>query len=131
VVGAAVAVAGAASAGAVLQWMLEASGGRLNIDSHLQARLVTWEITALALLAGGALAGATKMNPVKQGLCVGLGATSVLLGMRLSADRFSLEELIMIAGNTVALGLVGGWFGGQMFPPVLGARPRGLGPASL
>jgi len=39
------------------EFVLEASEGKLRIDTHLQADLVTWEISAVAMLAGSAFAG--------------------------------------------------------------------------
>jgi hypothetical protein len=93
---------------------------------------VTWEIRGLALVAGSALAGATTLNFIKQGLCVGLGAGVILVGLRLSGKDVTVDDLLLIASSALALGMVGGWFGGQLFPPVISpVRRRGLGPASI
>src|SRR5207237_10197083 len=58
--------------------VLDASEGKLRIDTHLQAELVTWEISALAMIAGGAMAGASTRNGSKQGSCVGIGTGTIL-----------------------------------------------------
>jgi hypothetical protein len=129
VMGIGVALGGAMWADAILDWVLAASEGKLSIDSHLQAHLVTWEITGLAMLIGSALAGATTANGVKQGLCVGSGTAILLLGLRLGERTVHGDGLAMALMSALVLGLVGGWFGGQLFPPVLPhVRRRGLGP---
>jgi hypothetical protein len=103
----------------IREFVLEASEGKLRIDTHLQAELVTWEISALAMLAGGAFAGANTKNGTKQGIVVGLGTAVILLGIRLANNFFTAELLILTVLSTVALGLVGGWFGGEMLPPLI------------
>jgi hypothetical protein len=57
VTGAALAVGGAVWANVILEAVLDASHGTLDITDHLQAQLVTWEVTALAMLVGSGLAG--------------------------------------------------------------------------
>jgi len=129
--GVALAVGGTLWANVILDLVLQASEGKLTVNSYWQAQLVTWEIRGLALLAGSALAGATTVNFVKQGLCVGLGAAVILIGLRLGSKDGSIDELLLIASSALALGMVGSWFGGQLFPPVPAfARRRNLGPAS-
>jgi hypothetical protein len=113
-----VTVGGVIWANVILDFVLEAAEGKLSINSHLEAQLVTLEISALAMLAGGALGGATTPNGPKQGLCVGLGAGSVLVGMNLAGAGATLDFVISTVGSTVALGLVGGWFGAQLLPPL-------------
>jgi hypothetical protein len=103
----------------IREFVLEASEGKLRIDTHLEAELVTWEISALAMLAGGALAGATTRNGIKQGLAVGIGSGVVLLGIRLANNQSLPQLLILTLASTVALCLVGGWFGAELLPPVL------------
>jgi hypothetical protein len=115
----------------MLSVMLDASQGKLRVTDHLQAQLVTWEIIGLATLFGGAMAGATTRNGLKQGLFVGLGASIVLVGNYLGGKAFLLEQSLYMVGSIVCLTLVGGWFGGQLFPPVQGIpRFRSMGAAS-
>ena len=75
----------------------------------------------LAMLAGSALAGAGTCNSLKQGLCIGVAVSAVLLGVRLGVRHVSAHELILIGASSLALGLAGAWFGGSLFPPL--ARP--------
>jgi hypothetical protein len=121
--GIAAAVGGAIWANVILEFVLEAAEGKLAISSHLQAQLVTLEICALAILFGSSLAGATTANGLKQGLCVGLGASAVLIGIQLGGPNVSLNRLVFTGTGTCALALAGGWFGGLLFPPVV-ANPR-------
>jgi hypothetical protein len=120
------AIGGSLWANVLLDLVVEASEGKMSVRTHLQANLVTWEITALAMLAGGALAGFSTRNGLKQGLCVGLGVASVLVGVHLGGGRVNLDALLLTAGMALAFGLSGGWFGGNLFPP-LAARPRSAG----
>lgn len=117
--GAAFSVAGTLSATMIFQKMLDVSGGRLGTTHELQDRIITMELKALALIVGGALAGATTSNGLKQGLFVGFGASMVLIGVQApQTDRwFEFAILNMVA--TFSLSMVGGWFGGQLFPPVI------------
>jgi hypothetical protein len=130
--GVSLAVAGTLTATLVFEKILDISHGTLGTADELQDRLITWEIKSLALLFGGALAGATTSNGLKQGLWVGLISTVILIGIEMSY----VERLLHVAGLTavgvLSLSLAGGWFGSQLFPPVI-RRPRGrkLGGASI
>jgi len=127
--GAALAVGGAVWAHVILEMVLDASQGTLDITDHLQAQLVTWEVTGLAMLAGSALAGAGTANSLKQGLCVGLAVAAVLLGFRLGVREAPLHDLVLTAACSLALGLAGAWFGGSLCPPLVkGPHRKKLGP---
>jgi hypothetical protein len=116
---------------ALLGMVLEASQGKLKIGYRLQAQLVTWEIIGLGTLMGAAIAGATTRNGLKQGLIVGIGATIVLVGNYLGANSVSWEFIALLAFSILCLTVAGGWFGGQLFPPVQAIpRHRGLGSAA-
>jgi hypothetical protein len=119
-----VAVGGVVWVDVIRDLVLEASGGRLQIDTHLQAELVTWEISALAIVAGSLLAGATTANGMKQGLAVGIGTATVLFGERLASAMITPQLLMLTLTSAISLSLVGGWFGSQMLPPVLGPARR-------
>ncbi len=128
-VGSAVAVTGAFWASVILETILEASGGNMTVSTQLQARLVTWEITAVAMLLGGGLAGATTFNGMKQGLVVGVAAAAMLVGIRLSGRTVAIDDVAVTTFSAIALGVLGGWFGSQLFPPVISAvRRRDTGP---
>jgi hypothetical protein len=122
-IGAALAVAGTLWAEYLLQAVLSASGGRLEISTHLQDEIFTWEIKALAVLFGGALAGATTSNGFKQGLFVGVAASMVLLAAPRSHATLLVAALTVI--STFSLSVAGGWFGSQLLPPVIPLRGKG------
>src|SRR5262249_26976027 len=103
--GTAITVGGMMWANVILEIVLEAAEGKLAISSPLQAQLVTLEISALAILFGSCLAGATTANGIKQGLCVGLGASTVLIGIQLASPNGSVHKLILTAAGISTLAL--------------------------
>jgi hypothetical protein len=113
-----VVVVGVTWSTAILNMVLEAGRGALEIRSHLQAQLVGWEICGLATLFGSGLAGANTWNGLKQGLCVGVGASFILAGIQMGNPRSMLETTILMVAGILVLSVAGGWFGGQLFPPV-------------
>lgn len=121
-----VVVAGVVWSKVILDYVLRASNGALAVNSHLQARLIGWEIAALATLLGAGLAGATTFNGLKQGLFVGLGAAVVILGIHIGNDKLVVQSLAAMLGSVFLLSLAGGWFGGQLFPPIFSHRRRSL-----
>jgi hypothetical protein len=125
--GVAVVVGGVVWSKTILDFVLEASNGTLTITSHLQAQLVSWEISAIATLTGAALAGATTFNGLKQGLCVGLGAALLLVGVHLADAAATLQMTVYTVASILCLTLAGGWFGCQLFPPIMPrTRHRGI-----
>lgn len=122
--GAAFAVAGTLSATMIFQQVLEVSGNKLGTSHELQDRLITWEIKALAVLVGGMLAGATTPNGLKQGLFVGFMASLVLIVVQAPHTEAWLPIAALILGGTLSLAMAGGWFGGQLFPPVVKINRR-------
>jgi hypothetical protein len=125
------AIVGSLSATYLLEHVVLVSNDSLVTDSYWQEKVVTWEIKALAMLLGGALAGACTANGFKQGLVVGF-----LSGLAVSAALFLRTPNLKIAGLTMvsslSLSIAGGWFGSQLFPPVTRfQRHKGMGPASL
>ncbi len=124
IVGACLAVSGALSAGKFLDRMIWLSDYMLTPESQLHKQVVTWEISALAILAGGMLAGASMKNGAKQGLACGLVTAVILVGIRLATpDPPSFFELAASMFGPVILGIMGGAFGSQLLPP-LAPRPR-------
>jgi hypothetical protein len=117
--GAAVAVAGTLSASLLLHKALALSGGKLETTHAMQDRLITWEIKAVMLILGGALAGATTTNGIKQGLFVGLVSSVALITFQTPIADAWLEFASLTAVSTFALCVAGGWFGGALFPPVV------------
>ncbi len=118
-------VAGTLTAGFIFQKLMDVAGSRMVGTPELQDRLITWEIKALAMLIGGALAGATTSNGLKQGLFVGVVAGVVLVAIQAPIDDRWWDVAFWTMVSTLALSLAGGWFGGQLFPPVVKIRNRG------
>jgi hypothetical protein len=125
VAGTSLGVAGTLTAGIIFQKLMDAAGGRMAGVPDLQDRLITWEIKALAMLVGAALAGATTQNGLKQGLFVGLVAGVVLVGVQAPLNDGWWDVAFWTMASTLSLSLAGGWFGGQLFPPVVKIRNRG------
>jgi hypothetical protein len=120
------AVGGVVWVDVIREFILQASNGRLQIDTHLQAELVTWEISALAMLAGSMLAGATTANGLKQGLVVGIGTATVLSCVRLAGNTMTPSLLLLTVMSALCLSAVGGWFGTQLLPPLFAPHRRKL-----
>jgi hypothetical protein len=132
VVGTLLAIAGTLSASLVFQKVLEVSGGTLSTTDEMQDRFITWEIKALAILIGGALAGSTTSNGLKQGVYVGCATSLALIFLEIGlADRFVEMTILTLAGS-FSLSVAGGWFGSQLFPPIIKVKHKStLGPAAL
>jgi hypothetical protein len=126
-VGTLVAVFGVLSAGAIFDAVIEAGRGRLMTEAYWQDQIFTWEIKVLALLLGGALAGANTNNGFKQGLVVGLGAALVMASLpRYNSTVFDGTVLFC---TVLGLCITGGWFGGELLPPIVRApRAKHMGP---
>jgi hypothetical protein len=122
--GLAVAVAGALSAEFLFSLLVRTSEGRLVPSSRFQAQLITWEITALALLLGGALAGANTINGFKQGFAVGVGAGVLLFGITLGLDPLGVTTAVGVGFAALCLGTIGGSFGGRILPPLVKVRRK-------
>jgi len=108
----------------VLDFVMNASNGKISWQSQLQAQLITWEIIGLVMLLGAALAGATTRNGLKQGLCIGIGTSILIVGTRLGNRTLVLDQTIIQVVVLLSLTAVGAWFGGQLFPPVQQLRRR-------
>jgi hypothetical protein len=130
--GAALAVVGTLMATICFEKVLEISHGALATSDDVQDRLITLEIKALAILLGGALAGSTTPNGFKQGLFVGLATTVILVGIEMNYVESWVQVAALTVVSSFCLSVVGGWFGGQLFPPLVKSRrERGLSRASL
>jgi hypothetical protein len=118
------AVGGVVCAQTLREVLVEMGSGKLVIESYFQADFVAWEISALAILAGSAFAGATCYNGLKQGLFVGIGTATALLGIRLANPHVSVQFLIATVVAAICLSVTGGWFGSQLMPPIVRAARR-------
>ncbi len=129
--GAVVAAAGYMTAAAVFNFLIDFSAGRLTSDGWWQDRVVTWEIQALAVLIGGAVAGYNTASGLKQGLFVGLLASFFLMVVLFQFNRATPEIAALTVAACFCLCTGGGWFGSQLFPPVVTYRSRRLGAESM
>jgi len=123
-VGVAITVAAVLWPHTILTFVVDASQGTLRLQSKLQAELVTWEIAGLLALLAAAFAGAMTSNGLKQGLCVGVGTAIVLIGTHFGNRASVLEHTVLLVASAFCLTVVGGWFGGQLFPPIVGRRSK-------
>jgi hypothetical protein len=147
-IGIVVAVLGTIWANKIRDFVLSAAEGKINIETRMQAEFLTWEISVLAMLAGSTFAGANTTNGMKQGWAVGLGAGFALIaiylyfggkgvpaqslgfdlaGIRLPAINIHLQHFLFTLISVISLGLIGGWFGGQLLPP-LSRRRKAVNP---
>jgi hypothetical protein len=122
--GAFIVVIGVVWSTAILEFLMRASNGGLATTSKLQAQLVSMEISALVALIGAGFAGATTNNGLKQGLCVGIAAGAIVLGLQISDPKFLLEAAVFTISGIISVALIGGWFGGQLFPPIDPSRKK-------
>jgi hypothetical protein len=123
-IGIAIVLAGVFGAQTILELVLRASQGALSISSHLQAQLISWEIAALITVFGAGIAGSSTFNGIKQGICVGFAAAIIIAGFHFANPRVSFDMMLLTACSALLLSIVGGWFGGTLFPPVLPKRRR-------
>jgi hypothetical protein len=131
VLGTVIVVAGVFWPKVILGVVLDASQGKMSLSTHLQAELVTWEVSALIVILGAGLAGATACSGFKQGLFVGVGAILFLAAAQVGGHSQGMEHTVLSLLGIVTLSVVGGWFGGQLFPPLQGGRRRRSLRASL
>jgi hypothetical protein len=152
-VGMVVAVGGNWWAGVILQFVYAASDYKLAPQTGFQDRFLTWELAIIAIFTGAAYAGANTRNGLKQGWMVGLatGVTLIviyilsqgqyaplpgsglrdLFGLTIHDLSYPMQILLFTLAVTLSVGLLGGWFGGELLPPVVAhPRRRGLGPLS-
>jgi DNA-directed RNA polymerase subunit RPC12/RpoP len=122
--GAVVAAAGYLTAAAIFNFLIDFSAGRLTSDGFWQDRVVTWEIQALAVFIGGGVAGYNTSSGLKQGLCVGLLNAICLMAIFFNFRRAAPEIAALTVGACFCLCAIGGWFSGQLFPPVVAPRSR-------
>jgi hypothetical protein len=123
-IGVTVAVVGAMSPRAVIDFMHEASDGALQVTGTEQVRVLTAEIFAFSILIGGCIAGATTPNGLKQGLCVGIGAGVAVAGLLFRSSDPHPGLVLLPLFSTLLLGSMGGWFGGQLLPPTAPRRRK-------
>lgn len=109
-----------------------------------QHRFLAWELSALSLFVGGTIAGSNSRNGAPVGLILGVISAVMLVGALASNRTMSNVQvyllelfgrtqseappalaLFLLVLHAVCLGLLGGWFGALLLPP-LGAPRRRL-----
>jgi hypothetical protein len=97
-----------------------------RMHTYLEENLFRYQIAAFAVFLGSAFAGATTSNGFKQGLCVGLVAGSLFIGTQFANPKATLEPTLFTAFGVFAVSLVGGAFGGALFPPVAARTKKAI-----
>lgn len=144
--GATLAVVGTLGAPTIFRAILILNQETGGPETQTQVKFLTWEISALAMFFGGAVAGSNSFNGIKQGLLVGIIASIALIGgLIFQGDTSStgtaswlftyfgidqsgmLQKIIFTVLAVMPLGIAGGWFGSQLLPPlVLPPRRKGM-----
>jgi len=141
--GSAVAISGTLFANTLFK-MLE-TATEATPESARQAQFLTWEISVLAMLLGGGIAGSNSNNGMKQGIAVGIIASLILIfAIFIRGESSStstplwifkaigldqavlLQRVIYTALSVIPLALAGGWFGSQLMPPIIVAKGKRL-----
>jgi hypothetical protein len=130
-----VAVGGTVGARAIRDFVVMAGGGTGR--EMMQSHFITWEITVLAQLVGGAIAGATARAAVVWGFWVGVVAGVLLIAVQAvggigaqvivpawllgaTVPEGSAAAFAMLGVQSLLMGMLGGWLGGLVLP----ADPR-------
>jgi hypothetical protein len=123
-IGAFLAVTMAIYTHSIIDGVVQLTEGRLSIVSVLEDQVAYAEVFSLAILFGGAIAGANTPNGLKQGMCVGIAAAFVIDGLFLMGFLNPSAPAIFPVLSTLFLGPIGGWFGSELLPPVHRGRAR-------
>jgi hypothetical protein len=135
IAGAVIMVIGIAFADPFRSFLQRNSGGILHVESFGQSEYITWQFATLVAICGGVFAAAGTGAGVRHGLLAGmLGALGVVAVCQSQGEalppiyyflaRSSLDDLPLtsptvlgsIGAAIVAMGLLGGWLGGTLFP---------------
>jgi hypothetical protein len=135
--GAAVAIGGTIGANVIRDFVSVAGAGTTR--GLMQSTFITWEITLVAQVIGGAIAGAGARSAVIFGAWVGVGAAVILGMLQASAAGIttpvpswllgaslpdgSPAAIIISAAQALLMGLLGGWLGGLVLPADPRVRP--------
>ena len=131
-VGLAVALSGTIGSDVVRGWIARAAAG--HTTSFGSSPFIAWQISTLAILLGGAVAGANTRTGLRHGLIcgllagIGLAAAVAYPGMvKVKAAEFWIDQLAVpdsdplllavVAVSVWATGTIGGWMGAHLVPP--------------
>ncbi|HEY8504842.1 MAG TPA: hypothetical protein VIL46_09685 [Gemmataceae bacterium] len=145
ILGTALAAAGSIWAEEAQEFLMTEGSGLFRGGSLAQSQFVTWQIATLAVVAGAAWAAAGSRAGPLHGFLTGAAAAATLIAVHLArgAEEFPAYQfwfdllgvptagglaprdlLVYVGGSTVAVGCLGGWLGGQLFPPMGEEAPR-------
>jgi hypothetical protein len=122
-IGTALAVVGALNAPTIVDFVLRFSDNKLRVITHLENQVAYGEVFGLSILLGGFFAGATRINGLKQGVCVGMLVAIILVGA-LHRQASDVSAVVFPILTALFLAPVGGWFGSELLPPVSKKRFR-------
>jgi hypothetical protein len=124
IIGTGIAILGALNTAKIVDFILRASDHKLQVVTHLETQVAQGEIFGLSILLGGCFAGATRLNGLKQGVCVGFLFAAIIIGTSLRTEAASSWSVLFPVVSALLLGPVGGWFGSELLPPVSKRIPR-------
>jgi hypothetical protein len=115
---------GALNAPAIVDWIMRLSDRKLQVITQLENQVAYGEVFGLSILFGGCLAGATRPNGLKQGVCVAILVSVVLIGTLIRQAGEDPGAVLFPILSALLLAPVGGWFGSELLPPVAKRRFR-------
>jgi hypothetical protein len=116
--GTAAAVFGAINTPRVVDYIVVVSDYKLKIMTALENQVAHGEIYGLMILSGGFLAGASRTNGLKQGLCVGVLVAIAMSSFHSYALGHASLDVVFAMVTALSLATVGGWFGSELWPPI-------------
>jgi hypothetical protein len=152
IAGAALAIGCTVWAGLIRDRMVAFGAGAFVLDSRIQSQFIAWVITTLAMMAGGAFAGAGSLAGVRHGFLVGLLASIGIFIIHqevvrevLPAEQFfaavfhlpedgapsSIQTGLFLLTNTLLIGVLSGWFGSKLLPKLSEGRAVPLDNGSI
>jgi hypothetical protein len=108
-------VGGSFGTKAIRQFFIDFTDHMFEIKSPDQDYVTLAEFFALSIFIGGAIAGATTPNGLKQGLVVGVGAGIGMVPFLSGGEQGQYIPFIII--SAMFLAPLGGWFGTSLVPP--------------
>jgi hypothetical protein len=106
----------------LFDFIMSNANGR--VETFFQENLIRYQVMGLAILLGSMFAGATTFNGFKQGLCVGILASSLYIGTQFANPKAILDKSVGTAIVTIAVSLLGGVFGAALFPPLVKTQKK-------
>lgn len=138
VIGTSIAFSGIVAADVIRTGLTKGSAGALNMGSSFHAPIVCLELAAAVIFFGGATAGASTGAGTRHGLIAGIFTAIAIVVITVTRDPNvfpAVEGYFWVAGipnenardaKTLtelllavwAVSTLGGWFGGQLLPPL-------------